>query len=282
MDEIYTKASGKSGWDKAGWAEKKKQQRRETYELLDRATETMKTDPTAFQTYLQIQGRFDRYSVTNAILIAAQAPDATDLRESKAWRADGEYPDKGAKGILILEPGSIYTRKDGKEAQGFDVKTVYDFSQTSARFKPQPEGEALNLRRLILAMMDVSPVPFDVADTLSESALYDAERDTILLAKDQPEEFLFIGIAREIAAAAFFKRHGIQREASRFESNCVVRMLLARYDASGDLPLPSLPDGYAGMENVVFRKELSRIREVYADLQVNLYRKLKTEEEQEP
>lgn len=38
----------------------------------------------AFQPYLDVQARFDRYSVSNAVLIAAQCPEATRLADFDA------------------------------------------------------------------------------------------------------------------------------------------------------------------------------------------------------
>ena len=46
----------------------------------------MKTDGDAFRSYLDVQGRFDRYSVTNAILVAAQKPDAVQQKDYKKRR----------------------------------------------------------------------------------------------------------------------------------------------------------------------------------------------------
>ena len=45
--------------------------------------------------YLDVQARFDLYSVSNAILIAAQCPEATKLADFDTWKADGVYVKRG-------------------------------------------------------------------------------------------------------------------------------------------------------------------------------------------
>ena len=70
---------GSRPFNKEEWAAQKKAQREEAYALVDATCSEMMTDGRAFQQYLDVQGRFDRYSVNNAILVAAQMPEATQL-----------------------------------------------------------------------------------------------------------------------------------------------------------------------------------------------------------
>ena len=91
----------------------------------------------AFRSYLEVQGRFDRYSVNNAILVSAQMPEATQLKEKAAWKANRVYVNKDARKVIILEPGKEYTRDDGSKAVGYNAKEVYDISQTSAAGRNQ-------------------------------------------------------------------------------------------------------------------------------------------------
>ena len=114
---------GSQPFDKAAWIAKKNEEKQAAYELADSTADRMKTDGDAFRSYLDVQGRFDRYSVTNAILVAAQKPDATQLKDFKKWREDGVTVDKDATKITILEPGNEYTRHDGTRTMGFNAKT---------------------------------------------------------------------------------------------------------------------------------------------------------------
>ena len=63
--------------------------------------------------FLDTVARFHRYSVNNAILIAAQRPDATQVAGFHTWRKFGRCVQKGEHGIAIFAPMS--RRKDCDE-----------------------------------------------------------------------------------------------------------------------------------------------------------------------
>ena len=70
-------SGGNRPFDKAEWAAQKQAQRNEAYELIDTTCTEMAANGDAFRQYLDVQGRFDRYSVNNAILVSAQKPFRT-------------------------------------------------------------------------------------------------------------------------------------------------------------------------------------------------------------
>ena len=90
-------------FDKEEWANRKQQDRESAYAMVDDALKKVGTDGKAFQTYLDVQSKFERYSVSNALLVAAQKPDATDLGEANFWRGRGGYIRKGESGILLRQ-----------------------------------------------------------------------------------------------------------------------------------------------------------------------------------
>ena len=51
--------------------------------------------------YLIIQGRFDRMSVNNAVMITKQHPDATIIKPSDEWKKYGASIKKVRKGYLL-------------------------------------------------------------------------------------------------------------------------------------------------------------------------------------
>ena len=79
----------------------------------DSAADALRQDGAKFQQYLDVQAKFDRYSVTNALLIQAQMPEATKLKSFDGWKETGASIRKNAKGISILEPGEEYWRENG-------------------------------------------------------------------------------------------------------------------------------------------------------------------------
>ena len=132
---------------------------------IDATCSEMMADGKVFQQYLEVQGRFDRYSVNNAILVAAQMPEATQLKDYGSWKQSRVYVDKDAQKVTILEPGKEYERDDGSKAVGYNAKVVYDISQTSAKDRGQPQ-EAKTMRELVSAMIDASPVNFQPVEEL--------------------------------------------------------------------------------------------------------------------
>ena len=114
-----TTKSNKS-FDKNAWRERKQQERQEVYDLMDKTADEIKTDINKYKQYLDVQGRFDKYSVGNALVISATYPNATQIKEFDDWKESGAFIKKGANGIKILEPGDSYTRSDGSSAISYN------------------------------------------------------------------------------------------------------------------------------------------------------------------
>ena len=246
---IYDVFSGGSRpYDKAEWAAAKQAQRKEAYERIDSTCTEMMAGGDVFRQYLDVQGRFDRYSVNNAILVSAQMPEATQLREKTAWKASRVYVDKDARSVVILEPGKECLREDGTKAVGYNAKEVYDISETSAKDRQQPQ-EPKTIRELVSAMIDASPVGFQPVDDLEVPAFYDGEQQTIFIRTGLTEEQLFVSMSKEVAAAVFDFKHNESRDASEFKAYCVAYMVSSRYgvDTKG-FHFDKLPKEYEGMD----------------------------------
>ena len=75
-------------FDKGAWAAKKKAERQRVFAMVEQATQQL-SDPAKLWEYLTIQQRFDRYTVSNALLVAAQCPTATRLADYETWAQRG-------------------------------------------------------------------------------------------------------------------------------------------------------------------------------------------------
>ena len=73
-------------FDKTVWAARKQAEREGVYAMIDSYVQDMGKEGGLFQAYLDVQARFDLYSVSNAILIAAQCPEATNWPTSTVGR----------------------------------------------------------------------------------------------------------------------------------------------------------------------------------------------------
>ena len=272
---IYDVFSGGSKpFDKAEWAAQKQAQRQEAYELIDNTCSEMMADGESFRQYLDVQGRFDRYSVANAVLVSAQMPEATQLKDYNAWKQSRVYVNKDAQKIVILEPSKEYTRDDGTKAVGYNAKVVYEISETSAKDRQQAQ-EPKTMRELVSAMIDASPVPFVPVADLEIPAYYDSKQQTIFIKTGLTEEQLFVSMAKEVSAAVFDFKHNESRDASDFKSFCVAYMVSSRYgvDTRG-FDFSRLPREYAEMDTQAFKGELGTMRDVLGEIQSDMYKSM--------
>ena len=271
---IYDVFSGGRPFNKEEWAAQKQEQRKAAYELIDNTCSEMMANGDSFRQYLDVQGHFDRYSVNNAILVSAQMPEATQLKDYGSWKQSRAYVDKDAQKVTILEPGKEYEREDGSKAVGYNAKVVYDISQTSAKDRQQPQ-EAKTMRELVSAMIDASPVSFVPVDDLELPAFYDSAQQTIFIKTGLSEEQLFVSMAKEVSAAVFDFKHKESRDASDFKSFCVAYMVSSRYgvDTKG-FRFEKLPKEFAGMETQEFKGQLGRMRDVLGEIQSDMYKSL--------
>ena len=272
---IYDVFSGGSKpFDKEQWAAQKQAQRKEAYELIDNTCSEMMISGDSFRQYLDVQGRFDRYSVNNAILVSAQMPEATQLKEKAAWKQSRVYVNKDAKKVVILEPSKEYTRDDGSKAVGYNAKEVYDISETSAKDRQEAQ-EKKSMRELVSALIDASPVPFVPVADLEMPAYYDSEQQSIFIRTGLNEEQLFVSMAKEVSAAVFDFKHNESREASEFKSYCVAYMISSRYgvDTRG-FNFSRLPKELAETDTQAFKGELGSMRDVLGEIQSKMYKSM--------
>ena len=272
---IYDVFSGGSKpFDKEQWAAQKQAQRKEAYELIDSTCAEMMISGDSFRQYLDVQGQFDRYSVNNAILVSAQMPEATQLKEKAAWKQSRVYVNKDAQKVVILEPSKEYTRGDGSKAVGYNAKEVYDISETSAKDRQEAQ-EKKSMREIVSALIDASPVPFVPVADLEMPAYYDSEQQSIFIRTGLNEEQLFVSMAKEVSAAVFDFKHNESREASEFKSYCVAYMVSTRYgvDTRG-FNFSRLPKELAETDTQMFKGELNSMRDVLGEIQSEMYKSL--------
>lgn len=263
FDEIL--AEEQPAFDKTAWAEKKMAERRAVYELADSAADALRQDGAKFQQYLDVQAKFDRYSVTNALLIQAQMPEATRLKSFDGWKQAGASIRKNAKGISILEPGDEYWRENGTVGTSWQVKKVFDISQTTA--KPEeplpPEG-----RQLLKALIHKPPVPIQTTDKLPEGlgAFYDHDQQMIFVKKGMDASEVFCFLAKELAhAETAMRAPGYNRKETDFQAYSASYLLCKKYSADiSRYVFTSPPSWFREQTTQAVRETLSGIRDTAA------------------
>ena len=271
FDDLFTTPSTPQE-DKAAWATRKQQEREALYAQIDEAVSTMASDGPRFQTYLDVQARFDRYSVANAVLIASQMPEATRLGDFDAWKASGAYVKRGAVGLSILEPGKEYRREDGSVGVSYNVKKVFDISQTNAQ-RPAPKTLPDD-RSLLKALIHEPPCKVEVRDEVPDgrNVVYLPEEKTILVRRGLDAHTIFRGLAQELARV-HLEKGGKDCTSSDFVVYSVAYLLCQRNGVPVDsFSFQRMPAAYKEMDPQDLRKELGIIREVAGDVTASMNR----------
>lgn len=271
FDDLFTVPSTPEE-DKPAWIAHKQQEREAVYAQIDEAISTMASDGPRFQTYLDVQARFDRYSVANAVLITSQMPEATRLGDFDAWKASGAYVKRGAVGLSILEPGKEYRREDGSVGVSYNVKKVFDISQTNAQ-RPAPKT-LLDDRSLLKALIHEPPCKVEVRDEVPDgrNVVYLPEEKTILVRRGLDAHTIFRGLAQELARV-HLEKGGKDCTSSDFVVYSVAYLLCQRNGVPVDsFSFQRMPAAYKEMDPQDLRKELGIIREVAGDVTASMNR----------
>jgi len=184
----------------------------QTKEALTKLEESLRQGKSdSLVEYLQVLGRFHRYSLRNLLLISSQNPHATQVAGFSTWKKLGRNVMKGEKGIRILAPVKYKSKRDDtatkdvggeeKVLAGFKCVSVFDISQTEG--KPLPEfsrvkgdpGEYLERLKSVVTDMGIS---LEVA-TIPGGALGLSKGGKIQIAAGQTPESEFTTLAHETA-----------------------------------------------------------------------------------
>ena len=291
MDDLYElfdrqdepEEAALTPFDRDEYKERKQAERNEVYGIIESTTEKMQNSGELFQSYLDVQARLDRYSVSNAILITAQKPDALGpLKSFDDWKSEGVYVQKGERSLSILEPGKEYQKEDGTTGVNYNVKKVFDITQTKSQQRTTPTVTR-DERVLLKALISRTHAPCEMkpSESVPENmnAIYRPEDRTIYVRTGLDGPTFFRALAQELAHAHMDKGEGYRRNENNAAAYYASYILCKRYGVSTDLYLfNSLPSRYAKMEPKEFRAEMNRIRDVSGEISRGMNRTLETQE----
>lgn len=183
------------------WVERKQARRAALYSKVDEMADKALSDKEVLSNYLTVQAKLGKTSVANSLLIAAQKPDATNLRSFEDWQQRGRSVISGEKGIEILVADGEYERADGTIGMNFEAKKVFDVSQTKGRKVFQRNHPPI--KAVLKALMTNAPVPIKPDDSIAKNigALYAEGKKVIQVAPGLENNELFFVVARELARA---------------------------------------------------------------------------------
>lgn len=286
-DDILASAeqAGRQEFDVEAWAEKKKTEREELFALRDKMTSEVSTDGSKFKQYLDTQSRFRKYSTGNVLLIMAQRPNATRLKDFEGWKENRVSIRRNETGIRILEPGKEYQRDDGTYGTSYNIKKVFDIAQTKAK-KPSPPQKPEE-RSVLKALVTRTPVPLQMVEELEDpqmGALFDSNQNRIFVKKGMGAEDIFCSMTQELAHAELAMGMDVgeyTREENAFRAYCVSYMLCRQYGFSTDqFHFEELPGEFADTELQDIRAELEVIRDVAENITNRISRIISQERNQ--
>lgn len=262
------------------WAEKKQLEKEAVYTLIDETALEVTSSPEKFKGFLDTQAKMDRYSAANALLIYKQMPGATQLKDFNDWTAENVKINKGTKSISILEPVE-YTKKDGTPSVSYNVKKVFDVSQTNGKRTPAPTVNR-DPQKLVPMMLDSAPVNVETVDELpfeDMGAMYDNNKQAILVKRGIGDSVAICQcVAQELGHAQLaINSEAYSRRDSGFAAVCVGYMLCKKYGVdTKSFNIASL-ESFKDKEPKEIRGELSKIRtamtEIHTRVSEEMYRK---------
>lgn len=266
---------------KEEYAEKKKAEKERVYQIVDDTARQIVNDPEKFRAFLDTQSRMDRYSAANALLIFNQLPEATQLKDFDDWGKDNVKIVKGTKSISILEPVE-YARQDGTTGISYNVKKMFDVSQTNGRQTP-----AVSVNRdpkaLITTMLDVCPVEVEATNELpypNMAAFYNNEKQTLYVKRNVGDSVAVAQcVAQELGHAQLsINSDTYSRRDMGFQAVCIGYMLCKKYGVdTQNFAIDRIPESLKEKEPKEIRAELSKTRnamsEINSRISEELYRK---------
>lgn len=252
--------------DREKFKEKKRAELEALYDAVNEEMLMIADDPEKFSAYLRVRARFNRYTVTNAILLLHQFPDAQKLKTFEGWKREGASVGRGEKSISILEPYS-YTKADGSMGKGFRIKKLFDISQTDVRMSPDPFLTGVSIRSLLRALLEASSVETEAADTLDhgKDAVYEQKKQKIYIRRMlEPDDF-FRAAAVSIAEAQLAEQGSSQDELES-KAKATAFMLCVKYGIDPERIRVKMTGADDQMEIKDIKAELSEIRKTFTGI----------------
>lgn len=219
------------GEGKKSFAERMAEKKNQCYAMIDDACLNSVSSVDNLRQFLNVQSRFDKYSLNNALLIFAQKPDAVKVKDFDAWKKDDISIKKGAKSFMILEP-SPYKGTDGKMHRGYNAKNVFDISDVEASEDAIPQPKSYEQKQLVAALVHDAPVPVRKAEhSIGENdAIYDAKNRVVYFKAGLEFDTIFPAIAKALAHAEMAKDVENYRIGEHeFAARCSAYVISQRY-----------------------------------------------------
>ena len=249
------------------WREEQKKKRNKAYNLIDETAKLIVNKNNVFQVYLDVQSRFSKHSVGNALLITAQKPSATFLKPYSVWKDLGSINKNHTK-ILILEPGKEFVKENGAIATYFNPKELIDISDTDVKLEEKSKEYSNNTKLTALLSQYLDKI--QVVDELPDNqniAYWNQDEKKIYIKRNPNTEDTFKEVAKAIYKSLCMYDN---EEDKNFFSNCVSYMLCKKYNIDFKEKISDIPSSLKDCDSKEIRQKLSDMKNIFNDIESNM------------
>lgn len=261
IDDIVENSKTSNSYDKEAYKKLKKEQVQTAYKIIDEACEELKNGNNAFfKEYLNVQSRFDKYTIRNALLIAKQLPSAMQLKDYNSWKeAKVSFKNSKQNKILIIEPGDTYTDKNGVLRTPINAKQVIDVSETNTKPYTRNYDKSLILQSLV----HDSPIDIKTVDSLEDNVncKWDKDNNVIYICKTDSYDNAISSLATELSKVGLYDETS---EISDDKAKCLGYMICKKYNV--EYPDTDIPNLFVDKNIIDIKDELSAMKNVLDDV----------------
>jgi len=266
LDDVINNANNNS-YNKEEWKKKKQEQLQNAYNMIEEATEELKNDSSFFKSYLDVQSRFDKYTVRNALLLTKQLPNATQLKDYNGWKeAKVNFKTRYPKRVVILEPGEAYTNKEGKKVTPIYSKEVIDISETNLK----PNSRTYDKKLILQSLLHNAPADIKAVDSLEDGKMcnWDKDNNVIYVCRSEDYNLVISSVAKELANINLYEN---TNNYDQVQAECISYMICKKYGIDVDLEnIDKLSLRFSNMESKDIKDELSNMKNVFEDINNNI------------
>lgn len=266
LDDVINNANS-NNYNKEEWKKKKQEQLQNAYNMIEEATEELKNNSSFFKSYLDVQSRFDKYTVRNALLLTKQLPNATQLKDYNGWKeAKVNFKTRYPKRVVILEPGEAYTNKEGKKVTPIYSKEVIDISETNLK----PNSRTYDKKLILQSLLHNAPADIKAVDSLEDGKMcnWDKDNNVIYVCRSEDYNLVISSVAKELANINLYEN---TNNYDQVQAECISYMICKKYGIDMELEnIDKLSLRFSNMESKDIKDELSNMKNVFEDLNNNI------------
>lgn len=248
-------------FDKEQYAKDKQEKREWAFKTQDEMAEKITQDTELLKTYLEVQSVFDSKSVGNALLITAQNPKATQLRDARSWIESKihikRHPDK----VTILEPRE-YTKEDGTLATSYDTIDLIDISQTQS--KGRINTVPYTHESILKGILTIAPVEIQTTEYGTSNGKvvnFNADKRIIEVNDTADTKDIIKGLINEVASIHMATFGNTQ--INEFKNSCATYLICKKYGIPTQNIEISIPQELKEMSPQDIKAELGKAVECF-------------------